>query len=108
MAKVPKNILAKRLMIGVGGAIALYFLSIKLYPKLFPPKLPNTTPPSGAKANFSNADGSGIDFMSKYYDASHVNEDGSLGATWISFQDSNVVGYWQKGKLAIGTPMHNI
>jgi hypothetical protein len=105
MSKVPKNVVAKRLMIGVVGAIALYLVSIKLVPKFFPPKAPSSTPPTTDKANFSNADGSGVDFVAKTYDASHVNEDGSIGATWISFKNSDVVGYWQKGKLAIGTPI---
>jgi hypothetical protein len=28
-----------------------------------------------------------------------------MGATWISYDDSNEVGYWQKGKIEEGTDM---
>jgi hypothetical protein len=45
------------------------------------------------------------DFIAGGYDPRHQNPDGTVGATWISYDDSNVVGYWQKGRVQEGTEM---
>lgn len=87
----------QRLFIGVGGAIVLYFV-FKYGLKGIIGKKPES------QKNFANADGDlAGNFVAKQYDPLHVNPDGTKGATWISYNDSNVVGYWQKGRVQEGT-----
>jgi len=88
----------QRLLIGVGVAIVGYFVFKKYGAKWFAPKL--VTPPMTNTANFLNASGSS-DFVAKQYDA-------TTNSTWISYQGSNVVGYWQTGKIKEGTPIHSL
>lgn len=91
---VPKQVIRKRLFIGIGVAVVLYFGFKYLLPKVIKPKI-NTNP------NFSNADGQSDDFIAQQYDA-------SKNATWISYKGSDVVGYWQEGKIKQGTVVHQL
>jgi hypothetical protein len=90
----------QRLLIGIGFAIVGYFVFKKYGVKWFAPKLAQATSKDEAQANFLNADGNG-GFVAKRYDASR-------NATWISYQNSDVVGYWQSGKIKEGTPIHGL
>ena len=101
MSKVPKEIIRTRLFIGIAGAVFLYVgLRYYIVPKYFKPSAPATP-----KANFVNATGQS-DFVAKRYDANHVNKNGTIGATWIAFKDSDIVGYWENGKIPLGTPIN--
>jgi hypothetical protein len=91
---VPKQLLRKRLILGIGLGVGLYFGFKYLIPKLFPPKI-NTN------VNFSNADGQSDDFVAQQYDA-------SKNSTWISYKGSDVVGYWQQGKIKEGTVINQL
>jgi len=92
---VPKELVKKRLAIGVLVAVGLYFGFKYAIPKLFPPKI-NTNP------NFSNADGgSEGDFVAKQYDPKRK-------ATWISYKGSDIVGYWQEGVIKQGTIINEL
>lgn len=93
--KYPKEVIRKRLFIGIGVAVVLYFGFKYLIPKVFPPKIKTN------ESNFSNADGQSNDFVAKQYDASR-------NATWISYKGSDVVGYWQEGKIKEGTFVHQL
>lgn len=92
---VPKQTIQKRLLIGIGVSVALYLGFKYLLPKIFPPKI-NTN-----NVNFLSADGQSDDFIAKQYDVSR-------NATWISYQGSIIVGYWQEGKIKEGTPIHQL
>lgn len=37
------------------------------------------------------------------YDPSHVNSDGTRGATWISYGGAGSSGFWQQGQVPRGT-----
>ena len=91
---VPKELLRKRLILGIGLGVGLYFGFKYLLPKIFPPKI-------DTKANFSNADGQSDEFVALQYDA-------SKNATWISYKGSDVVGYWQDGKIKAGTVINQL
>jgi len=91
---VPKSVIRTRLAMGVLSAVALYFSFKYLLPKVFPPKI-------DTKANFSNADGQSDEFVAQQYDA-------SKNATWISYKGSDVVGYWQEGKIKQGTVINQL
>jgi len=87
----------KRLVIGIGLAVGLYFAFRYGLKNVFVKR-------DTGKKNFANADGELVgNFVAKQYDPSHVNPDGSVGATWISYEGSDLVGYWQKGKIQEGT-----
>jgi hypothetical protein len=87
----------KRLFIGIGLAVGLYFAFRYGLKNVFVKK-------DTGKKNFVNADGEMVgNFVAKQYDPMHVNPDGTQGATWISYNDSNIVGYWQKGRVQEGT-----
>ena len=88
----------QRLLIGVGVAIVGYLVFKKYGATWFAPKL--VTPPITNTANFLNADGDG-GFVAKQYNA-------ATNSTWISYQNSDVVGYWQTGKIKEGTPVHSL
>lgn len=85
MASVPKSVILKRLSIGVGLSVVLYFVVKRFYK----PKVS-----SGSSANFSNANGG--EFIAKRYDASR-------NATWIAYNNSDVVGFWKDGNIPEGT-----
>jgi len=87
----------KRLLIGVGLAIVGYFVFKKVSEKIFVKKSTNN------QANFLNADGNdnGGNFVAKQYDATR-------GATWISYNNSDVVGYWQDGRIKQGTIVNSL
>ncbi len=85
-----------KILIGIGIGVGLYFL----FNKTIKDKIAKTL--NVREANFSNADG-GNDYIAKKYDPFYTNPDGSDGATWISYNDSDVVGFWKKGKVQIGT-----
>jgi len=85
-----------KILVGIGIGVGLYFL----FNKAVLNKILST--PNGSQANFSNADG-GEDYIAKKYDPFHINQNGSMGATWISYNDSDVVGFWKQGKVEIGT-----
>jgi len=88
----------KKLAIGIGLAIGLYFA--------FRYGLKNVFAKPESTKSFANADGDLVGkFFAKQYDPMHINPDGSSGATWISYDDSNIVGYWQKGRVQEGTDM---
>jgi hypothetical protein len=90
----------KKALIGVGLAVGLYFLFNYVIKKsgavVVPPK-PNG---DGFKGMDGEEEGK---YTAKRYDSTHKNLDGSLGATWIGYNDSNIVGFWQKGQVDIGT-----
>jgi hypothetical protein len=90
---VPK-LKRENLYIGIFVAVGLYFGFKFLLPKIFPPKI-------DTNANFSNADGQSGEFVAQQYDA-------SKNATWISYKGSNVVGYWQDGKIKEGTVINQL
>jgi hypothetical protein len=86
----------QRLGIGIGLAVVLYFG--------FRFGLKNVFVKKKGQKNFANADGELVgNFVAKQYDPLHENPDGTKGATWIAYDDSNVVGYWQKGRVQEGT-----
>ena len=88
----------KKLAIGITLAVGLYFA--------FKYGLKNVFAKTESTKNFANADGELVgNFVAKQYDPLHVNPDGSKGATWISYEDSDIVGYWQKGMVREGTDM---
>jgi hypothetical protein len=91
---VPKQVIRKRLFVGIGVAVVLYFGFRYLLPKVIKPKI-NTN------VNFSNADGESGDFTAMQYDANKK-------ATWISYKGSDVVGYWQEGKIKEGTVINQL
>jgi hypothetical protein len=91
----------QRLLIGVGFAIVGYIVFKKYGAKWFAPKLVEpSVQTNGDQLNFLNANG-GSDFIAQQYDA-------NTNSTWISYQGSSVVGYWQKGKIKEGTPIHGL
>lgn len=92
----------QRLIIGIGVSVLLYFAIKKLVLNYYKSK--GIQKP----VNFLGANGESDSFVAKKYDASHVNSDGSKGATWISYNNSDVVGYWEKGKIEIGTAVHGL
>jgi hypothetical protein len=98
------DIKKQKILVGVIIGVGAYFLYNKIV-KNFIKKTPIAQPTT--EANFSNANGNGgSGYVAKKYDASHVNEDGSNGATWIAYNDSDVVGFWKKGKVAIGSKVN--
>lgn len=42
------------------------------------------------------------------YDPSHVNPDGTRGATWMSYGGAGVSGYWVSGYVPSGTVTQNL
>jgi hypothetical protein len=86
----------QRLLLGVGLAILGYFVLKNVIAKKMVSSDAN-------KSNFVNADGSNNSFVALKYDPSYKNPDGTLGATWIGYNNSDVVGYWQKGVVTLGT-----
>ena len=91
----------QRLLIGVGVAIVGYFVFKKYGAKWFAPKLAKpSVQTNGDQLNFLNASG-GSDFIAQQYDP-------NTNSTWISYQGSSVVGYWQKGKIKEGTPIFGL
>jgi hypothetical protein len=90
----------QRLLIGIGFAIVGYFVFKKYGAKLFTPKLVEKPISDSQESNFLNANG-GNDYIAKQYDPIKK-------ATWISYQNSDVVGYWLSGKIQEGTPISSI
>lgn len=88
----------KRLFVGVGLAIVGYFVFKKLSEMYFTKKSTKDN-----HANFLNADGqnNGGNFIAKQYDATR-------NATWISYNNSDIVGYWQEGKIKQGTIVNSL
>ena len=87
----------KKILIGIGIGIALYFVLNKVL------KANIDVKPIANSDESTNFSGSTNGYVAKRYDATHINEDGSMGATWVAYNDSEVVGFWKKGKVAIGT-----
>lgn len=87
----------QRILIGVGLAILGYFVFKNIVAKKILSK------DSSGKSNFANADGGDGGFVAMKYDPSYKNTDGTLGATWIGYNNSDVVGYWKKGFVTLGT-----
>ena len=99
--KLPNN---KRLLIGFSVAIGVFLLAKYIVPKFLKSKSGNDS-----QKNFANADGDdNSGFVAKQYDPNHVNSDGSKGGTWISYNNSNSVGYWMNGKVEEGTPIYGL
>jgi hypothetical protein len=84
MAKLTMDVKRNRIILGIGLAIIFYF-GVK---KFYKPKI------SGSNVNFSNANGG--EFVAKRFDASR-------NATWISYNNSDVVGFWKDGNIPEGT-----
>lgn len=42
-------------------------------------------------------------YIAKRYDENHVNDDGSVGATFMAFNNSDLVGIWKEGVVDLGT-----
>jgi hypothetical protein len=63
-------------------------------------------PSNGKQKNFVNADGVESVYSASIYDPNHVNPDGSVGATWIAYNDLSTIGYWKEGFVQEGTPMY--
>jgi len=86
-----------RLAIGIGLAIVTYFVVKKITQNILTKKSTNN------QANFLNADGNGNGgkFVARQYDATR-------NATWISYNNSDVVGYWQEGKVKEGTIVNSL
>ena len=63
-------------------------------------------PSKGKQSNFVNADGVESVYSASNYDPNHINSDGSLGATWIAYNDLETIGYWKEGFVQEGTPMY--
>jgi hypothetical protein len=86
-----------RLAIGIGLAIVTYFVVKKITENSLTKKSTNN------QANFLNADGNGNGgkFVARQYDATR-------NATWISYNNSDVVGYWQEGKVKEGTIVNSL
>jgi hypothetical protein len=87
-----------RVGIGIGLGVVAYFL-FKYVSKKFYKVKPNDM------KSFVNADGKESSYHAQRYDATHQNQDGSLGATWIAYNTNPLIGYWEKGKIEIGKPM---
>jgi hypothetical protein len=87
-----------RLLLGVGLAIVGYFVFKKVSEIVITKKSTDNK-----QANFLNANGNGNGgtFIAKQYDATR-------DATWISYNNSNVVGYWQEGKIKQGTIVNSL
>lgn len=99
--KLPNN---QRLIIGFTIAIGVFFLAKYVAPKFLKAKSSDDS-----QKNFLNADGNeNGGFVAKQYDPTHVNTDGTKGATWISYNNSDAVGYWMNGKVEEGTPIHGL
>ena len=89
----------KKALFGIGLGIGLYFALNYLIKK----SGALVTPPKPDDKAFKSMDGSEGKYLAKRYDPNHQNLDGSFGATWIGFDDSDIVGFWQKGKVDLGT-----
>jgi hypothetical protein len=85
MAKLTMDVKRNRIILGIGLAIIFYF-GVK---KFYKPKI------SGSSVNFSNANGEG-GFIAKRYDSTR-------NATWIAYDNSDVVGFWKDGMIPVGT-----
>ena len=101
----------KKLMIragiGLGLGVVAYFLFKYVAKVIYKPK-----DTMGKTKAFANADGetknvgkAGSSFTASYYNPEHKNLDGSLGATWIAYNDNYSIGYWEQGIVKEGTPM---
>ena len=99
---ITKELAKKRLLLGIGIAIVGYFGFKYVISKFTKPKI------AGGNVNFIGANGDSTELVAKRYDANYVNKDGSKGATWISYNDSDVIGYWEKGKIQEGEPIHTL
>jgi hypothetical protein len=102
LSKIPMDVKKKRLVIGIGLSIVAYFLIKNVVLNYYKKKGVVQT------SNFLGANGQSDTFVAKRFDASHINSDGSKGATWISYNNSDVVGYWEKGKIEIGEPVYQL
>jgi hypothetical protein len=92
----------KRVLIGVGLSVVAFFLSKVIVAKYYKKKA------TDKQSNFLGADGTDDTFVAKRYDPNHINSDRSKGATWIAFNNSDIVGYWEKGKIEIGTEIQGL
>jgi len=63
-------------------------------------------PSDDKQKNFVNADGVESFYSATKYDPNHLNSDGSMGATWIAYNDLSTIGYWKEGFIEEGTPMY--
>lgn len=87
-----------QIAVGVSIAIVTYLVLRQVAKSIF--KKTGSTPKGDS--SFVGADGKSL-YAAKFYDSEHINQDGSKGATWISYQDSPIVGFWKKGMIAEGT-----
>lgn len=89
----------KKILIGIGLGIGLYLIFNKIV------KGNISVKPIVKEDETSNFSGSTNGYVAKSYDATHINEDGTKGATWIAYNNSDIVGYWKKGRVAIGSSL---
>lgn len=100
---VSKEIIKKRLLVGVGFSLVAFLLARVLIKNYYKNK-----GATSKQSNFIGADGGDDSFVAKTFDSTHVNPDGTVGATWISYNNSDIVGYWEKGKINIGTKVSGL
>lgn len=98
-----KLTIKQRVFIGVSLSVVAFLLSKVVLAKYYKKKAIEKKSNFIGADGFYDADGGDGKFFAKTYDPNHRNTDGTLGATWISFNNSDVVGYWEKGKIQIGT-----
>lgn len=103
-----KELIRKRVLTGVGLSVALFFVAKYVVGISFKKKAQDLKSNFIGADGFYGADGGSGGFYAKIYDPNHVNKDGTKGATFISYNDSDVVGYWEKGKIEIGTPVYGM
>jgi hypothetical protein len=99
---VTKDLIKKRVLIGIGFSLVAFLVARVLITNYYKKK------GVSKQSNFIGADGGDETFVAKRFDPSHVNKDGTKGATWISYNDSDIVGYWEKGKIEIGTKISGL
>ena len=101
-----KSTLKRNIVIGIGGAIVLYLVFRQALKGVFVKKGIDISP----NKNFVGADGYSSDgeFTAKRYDANYINPDGTLGATWIAYNDSDIVGYWKAGVVKLGSTLSQL
>jgi hypothetical protein len=103
-----KELIRKRVLIGLGLSVFLFVVAKYVVGNIYKKKLSDKKSNFIGADGFYNADGGEGKFIAKRFDSTHRNSDGTLGATWISFNDSDIVGYWEKGKIEIGTEVSGL
>jgi hypothetical protein len=102
-----KKQIKRNVIIGIGAAVGLYLVFRFALKDIFVKKGINLR----SSRNFVGADGinegSGS-FIAKKYDPEHLNSDGTKGATWIGYDNSDIVGYWKAGQVKLGSVLSSL